>query len=61
MVDIQGAANASSQQVVSSGRAGSIESAVAERRAVEDSSIERREAEPSDTQPGVGEQVDIQA
>ncbi len=61
MVDIQGASSASNQAIFASGRSGSVESIADEKRATEDSEIERKEAEPSDTQSGVGEKVDIQA
>lgn len=60
MVDIQAAA-ATSQTIASSGRAGSLESASLDRKVAEDSSVERKEAEPSATLPGVGDRVDIQA
>jgi len=60
MVDIQAAA-ATSQTVASSGRTGSLESVSADRKVAEDSAIERKEAEPSATLPGVGDRVDIQA
>lgn len=61
-MDIQGTANAASAAIDSQGRAGSLESAAAtERKAANDSDIERKEVEPSDTGSGVGERVDIQA
>lgn len=60
MVDIQAAA-ASSQVIGKSGQTGSLESVSADRKVAEDSSIERKEAEPSATLPGVGDNVDIQA
>lgn len=60
MVDIQ-AASAASNETLASGRAGSLESAVSERKVAEDSSVERKEVEPSATLPGVGDNVDLQA
>lgn len=60
MVDIQGAA-ATSQTVTSSGRTGALESVAQERKVAEDSAVERKEAEPSATLPGVGDNVDLQA
>ena len=60
-MDIQSTSAASAESVTASGRSGSLESVAQERRVAEDSEIERREAEPSSTGPGVGEQVDIQA
>jgi len=60
MVDIQAAA-ATSQSVTSSGRTGSLESVAQERKVAEDSAVERKEAEPSATLPGVGDNVDLQA
>lgn len=61
-MDIQGTANAASATVSSQGRAGSLESAAeTERKVADDSNIERKEVEPSDTGAGVGERVDIQA
>ncbi len=60
-MDIQGASTASSADIISAGRAGSLESAASERKVAEDSAVERKEAEPSSTGPGVGERVDIQA
>jgi len=60
MVDIQAAA-ASSQVVGKSGQFASSESISADRKTAEDSEIERKEAEPSATLPGVGDNVDIQA
>ncbi|GHF27907.1 hypothetical protein GCM10017044_23840 [Kordiimonas sediminis] len=59
-MDIQGTASAAGQVAQSAGRSGS-ESAVNERRESQDSEIERKEIEPSDTGSGVGERVDIQA
>ncbi|TNE66917.1 MAG: hypothetical protein EP335_02590 [Alphaproteobacteria bacterium] len=60
-MDIQGSSAANAQTVSVQGRSGSIESAATERKAAEDSEIERKEAEPSATASGVGERVDIQA
>jgi hypothetical protein len=60
MVDIQAAA-ATSQAIGSSGRTGSLESVAQERKVAEDSTVERKEAEPSARLPGVGDNVDIQA
>ena len=60
MVDIQAAA-ATSQVVGNSGRSGSLESVSQDRKVAEDSSVERKEVEPSATLPGVGDNVDIQA
>jgi hypothetical protein len=60
-MDIQGASTASSAEVLSAGRSGSLESAATERKSAEDSAVERKEVEPSSTGPGVGERVDIQA
>jgi hypothetical protein len=59
-MDIQGT-SAVNAQVVSGSSGSQLESAAAEERVAEDSSNERREAEPSSTGPGVGEQVDIEA
>jgi len=61
MTDIQGAAAASGQNIGASGRAGSLESVVTERKVEADSEVERKEAEPSATLPGVGDNVDVQA
>ena len=60
MVDIQATA-ASAQVVSAAGRAGALESEVGERKVAADSEIERKEAEPSATLPGVGDNVDLQA
>ena len=60
-MDIQGNALASGQESLAAGRSGALESLATERKAAEDSEIERKEAEPSATSPGVGERVDIQA
>ena len=60
MVDIQATA-ASAQIVNAAGRAGALESEVSERKVAADSEIERKEAEPSATLPGVGDNVDLQA
>tara|TARA_R110002096_G_scaffold171611_6_gene344814 strand:- start:1916 stop:2101 length:186 start_codon:yes stop_codon:yes gene_type:complete len=61
MVDIQATAAASGQSINAAGRAGAVESQVSERQVAEDSEIERKEAEPSATLPGVGDNVDLQA
>ncbi|MEX0298921.1 MAG: hypothetical protein AB3N28_07610 [Kordiimonas sp.] len=61
MVDIQGAAAASGQAITAAGRSGALESEVGERKVAADSEIERKEAEPSATLPGVGDNVDLQA
>ena len=60
-MDVQGAGLASSQPVSSSGLAGSQETAATEAKKADDSTIERKEVEPSDTESSVGNQVDIQA
>ncbi len=59
-MDIQGS-SATSNQFVAGNGSSAQESAAAERRVADDSSVERREAEPSSTGPGVGDQVDIEA
>ncbi|UTW53924.1 hypothetical protein [Kordiimonas sp. SCSIO 12610] len=59
-MDILGS-TATSNQFVAGNGSSAQESAVAEQRVAEDSSVERREAEPSSTGPGVGERVDIEA
>ncbi|MFC3051021.1 hypothetical protein [Kordiimonas pumila] len=61
MADIQATAAAANQTIATSGRSGSLESASTERKVAADSEIERKEAEPSATLPGVGDNVDIQA
>lgn len=58
-MDLQGAGLTSSQPVTSTGLAGSQESAATEAKQSTDSTIERKEVEPSDTGSGVGSQVDI--
>lgn len=60
-MDIQSTTSTSAQSIGASGRSGSLESAAAERRSADDSEIERKEAEPSSTGPGVGEKVDVSA
>lgn len=60
-MDVQGAGLASSQPVAASGLAGSQETAATEAKKADDSTIERKEVEPSDTGSGVGDSVDIQA
>ncbi len=60
-MDIQGASDASTQAVFAAGRTGSTESSASERREATDSSIERKEAEPSSTGSDVGNNVDIEA
>jgi len=60
-MDIQASAAASSQSITASGRTGALESEVGERKVAADSEIERKEAEPSSTLPGVGDNVDLQA
>lgn len=60
-MDIQGASSAAAQSVPSAGNTGASESLAEERKAADDSSIERKEAEPSSTGPNVGQNVDIQA
>ncbi|WP_417448885.1 hypothetical protein [Kordiimonas sp.] len=60
-MDIQGASSASSADIVAAGRSGSLESSATERKAADDSAVERKEVEASSTGPGVGEKVDIQA
>ncbi|MBL4790106.1 MAG: hypothetical protein JKY60_14070 [Kordiimonadaceae bacterium] len=60
MVDIQATAVAS-QAIGVSGSSGSLESVSQERKIADDSSIERKEVEPSATLPGVGDNVDLQA
>lgn len=60
-MDVQGAGLASNQPVASTGLAGSQETAATEAKRADDSTIERKEVEPSDTTTGVGSQVDIQA
>ncbi|NVJ69020.1 MAG: hypothetical protein HWE08_01620 [Alphaproteobacteria bacterium] len=60
-MDIQGTANTNVAAVAGQGRSGALESAATERKSAEDSAIERKEVEASDTGAGVGEKVDIQA
>lgn len=63
-MDVQGAGLASNQPVASTGLAGSQETAATaatEAKRAGDSTIERKEVEPSDTGSGVGSHVDIQA
>ncbi len=60
MVDIQAAA-ATTQAIGNSGRIGSLESVSQDRKVAEDSAIERKEVERSDTSRGVGENVDVEA
>ncbi len=60
-MDIQSTTAASAESIGASGRSGSLESAAQERKTADDSSVERKEVEPSATGPGVGEKVDIQA
>ena len=60
-MDIQGASSAAAQSVPAAGNTGASESLAEERQAAEDSEIERKEAEPSSTGPGVGQNVDIEA
>ena len=60
-MDIQGASTAASQTAFAAGNTGASESLAEERKAAEDSNVERKEAEPSSTGPNVGQNVDIQA
>lgn len=60
-MDIQSTSSATTQSISASGRSGSLESVAQERRAADDSEIERKEVEASSTAPGVGERVDISA
>lgn len=60
-MDIQGTANTNVAAIAGQGKTGALESAATERKTAEDSEIERKEVEASDTGPGVGEKVDIQA
>jgi len=60
-MDIQGASAASGQAALATGRAGAAESSAEQRREIVDSSIERKEAEPSSTGQDVGQNVDLQA
>lgn len=60
-MDIQGASAAATQTIATAGNSGASESVAAERKTADDSSIERKEAEPSSTGPNVGQNVDIDA
>ena len=60
-MDVQGAGLASNQPVASTGLAGTQETAATEAKRADDSTIERKEIEPSDAGSGVGDNVDIQA
>ncbi|MBV1901027.1 MAG: hypothetical protein KUG56_05080 [Kordiimonadaceae bacterium] len=61
MVDIQATAAAGNATVSAAGRTGAVESEVSERKIAADSSVERKEVEASETLPGVGDNVDLQA
>lgn len=61
-MDILATAAAGNTTVTAAGgRTGSVESEVSERKIAADSAVERKEVEPSETLPGVGDNVDLQA
>ena len=60
-MDIRSAAAVASQPIVSSGQSGSAESAVAAKRARDDSFDERKEVERADPGSDRGSKVDIDA
>ncbi len=61
IMDIQGVSNAQVHSAGSPGQSGASESVAVERKAAADSTVERKEAEPSSTGPDVGNRVDINA
>lgn len=60
-MDVQSSIGTANTSVEASGRAGSLESNATVRKEADDSAIERKEVEASDTASGVGDRVDIRA
>lgn len=60
-MDIQSSTATANTPVDATGRSGSQETSATARKEADDSAVERKEIEASDTSSGVGERVDVQA